>query len=84
MQFMAYPFMKSDSVADFPWDFKMFTALTGYLTSPLLLIDLTASIASTAIFAKKSESLSLTHIPKRQEGVRSDDFRRHASLSNID
>lgn len=48
-----------DSVADFPWDLRTLTAFTGYFTSPFALMVLTASIASTAMEAKKSESLGL-------------------------
>ena len=47
-------------MADLPCDLRILTALTGYFTSPLLLTVLTASIASTAIVAKKSESLTIS------------------------
>ena len=39
-----------------PWALRMLTALTGYLVSFRLLVDLTACIASTTMSAKKSES----------------------------
>lgn len=45
-----------DSKELFPCAFSTFTALTGYLVSFRLFVDLTDCIASTTIFAKKSES----------------------------
>ena len=67
--------------------------MTGYLISPRALIVLTASIASTAMFAKKASSL--LHTERNEfneieegepisENSRSDNFTRHAGLGDVD
>jgi len=45
-----------DSRALLPWALRTLTALTGYLVSLRLLVDLTDCMASTTMFEKKSES----------------------------
>ena len=73
-----HPLMNLDSLARPPWALSTLTDLTGYLATPLLLVRLTASIASTTIFAKKSMSgpMSLDDIELRQGEATPQDERR--------
>jgi len=52
----AYPLMRTESLDDLPWVFRMCTALTGYLASPYEFIVFTACIAVTTMLAKNSLS----------------------------
>ena len=53
---IAYPSTKVESFEDIPWVFRIWTAFTGYLASPLWLTVFTFYIALTTSSAKKSLS----------------------------
>ena len=59
VQLRAYPSTRILSFELLPCALRIFTALIGYLISPLLLVRLTAIAASTTILEKNSESLKL-------------------------